>query len=251
MKNILNISTPEQDGGNPAARYSELYLCLAKLFGYPDKELMDAIAQGAVAKKLRFLLTQTTPEIVGQLNWAALRDCGESDDTLQLQYTSLFDVNNSGAPLCSLYGGEYIGARMKTMEDVIRFFHHFGLTMASAPRELPDHITCELEFMHYLSFNEVECLLEGEDPGAFRRAQRDFLARHLLRWIPRLQLKLEANNASQYLIELTKLLGHTIHVHSRHLESLVGKVIIKRNQNPDIIYSSLGAFSGDSYEIGH
>jgi len=56
--------------------------------------------------------------------------------------------------------------------------------------ELPDHITTELEFLHYLTFREAEACERGVDPESLRRAERDFLARHLCRWVPKLRARL-------------------------------------------------------------
>jgi len=55
---------------------------------------------------------------------------------------------------------------------------------------LPDHVTTELEFLHYLTFREAELCQQGLDPSSLRRAARDFLARHLCKWFPKLQAKL-------------------------------------------------------------
>ncbi len=241
MNSAINIADIEKTANQLSVYYSELYLLLANLFSYPDQEVVDAINDGAVADKLQALTRKVAPEMVDDINWTALKNSGEADNTLQVDYTGLFDISNDGAPRCSLYGGDYIGgSRMKTMEDVVRFYNHFGLTMSNAPRELPDHIITELEFMHYLSFNEAECLRDGEDADGFRRAQRDFLGRHLKRWIPELGIKMVGHNAPEYLIELAGFLEKIIKLHSRHLESLVGTAAIKGSQDPVIIYSSQG-----------
>ena len=79
---------------------------------------------------------------------------------------------------------------MKTMEDATRFYNFFQLRVSPEMQELPDHITTELEFLHYLTFREAQARQQGTDPTPLLRAERDFLARHLCKWVPRMQARL-------------------------------------------------------------
>jgi DMSO reductase family type II enzyme chaperone len=76
------------------------------------------------------------------------------------------------------------------MEDATRFYNFFHLRLSPEMRELPDHITTQLEFLHYLTFRQVEAYQEGLDISSLLRAERDFLARHLCKWMPHLQARL-------------------------------------------------------------
>jgi|TARA_B100000315_G_scaffold242894_1_gene265642 DMSO reductase family type II enzyme chaperone len=96
---------------------------------------------------------------------------------------------------------------MKTMEEAIRFYEHFGLETAQATRELPDHLATELEFLHFLTFSEAEALETGTDPGSFRRAQRDFLARHPGRWVPDLHERVQQHDPMAFFGELIRALN--------------------------------------------
>jgi len=133
-------------------------------------------------------------------NWDALRETRDDDD-LAVEFTRLFDVG-AGAPPCPLHGGLYFGNRMKTMEEAVRFYNFFGLTLSDTQRELPDHLTTQLEFLHFLAFREAETLEEGTDPGSWQQAQRDFVARHPGRWVPELRKKLEAEKPMPFFREL-------------------------------------------------
>ncbi|MEN8183104.1 MAG: molecular chaperone TorD family protein, partial [Myxococcota bacterium] len=145
------------------------------------------------------------PSLALRTDWRALRDAGV-DDELAVEYTRLFEVGASGPP-CPLYGGLYGGARMKTMEEAVRFYRHFGLNLSDDPRELPDHLTTELEFLHYLAFRETQALQERADPSPYRRAQRDFVARHPGRWVPRLRDRIESQDPPPFFRELVGLLA--------------------------------------------
>jgi DMSO reductase family type II enzyme chaperone len=110
-------------------------------------------------------------------------------ETLQQAYISTFEVG-VGRPFCPLYEGSHRGGRMKLMEELVRFYEHFGLKAQVGDH--PDHLCAELEFLHYLAFKEAAALAHGDDVADLRRAQRDFLDRHLCRWLPRLRTRLQS-----------------------------------------------------------
>ncbi len=187
-----------------AAARSESYRLLARAFTFPDAGQLGAIGSGVLAAAMREALESVDASLLESADWRALADAG-AEDELAVEYTRLFEVGVSGPP-CPLYGGLYGGARMKTMEEAVRFYNHFGLTLAEKPRELPDHLVTQLEFLHYLTFRETEALQQRRDAGPFRRAERDFLARHPGRWVPALRRRLDGERPPPFFRELTRLL---------------------------------------------
>jgi DMSO reductase family type II enzyme chaperone len=111
---------------------------------------------------------------------------------------------------------------MKTMEEVVRFYNHFGLTLSEDPRELPDHLATELEFLHFLAFREAQALQSDGDPGAFQRAARDFVARHPGRWVPKLLPKLKRAKPPRYYEELFAILARFLEYDARQLVEIAG-----------------------------
>jgi DMSO reductase family type II enzyme chaperone len=206
-----------------AARRSRGWRLFDVAFSYPDAELLEAIRSGELEEALREGLGAVDPGLAAGADWAALRDAGPDDDALAVEYTRLFDVGASGPP-CPLYGGLYGGARTKVMEEAVRFYNHFGLTLADAPRELPDHLSTELEFLHFLAFREAEALARGEDAGPWRRAQRDFVARHPGRWVPKLRERLDRQAPLAYFREVVRLLERFLTQEQGHLVRLAGPV---------------------------
>jgi DMSO reductase family type II enzyme chaperone len=209
---------------NPAAKLaaarSRAWGAFAELFEYPDDELYEAACSGTLVQVLRDVLQAVDPSLLEGGRWEALTEAGEKDD-LAVEFTRLFDVG-AGGPPCPLYGGLYVGARMKTMEEVVRFYNHFGLTLSESPRELPDHVTTELEFLHFLAFREAQALEQGAEPDPFRRAQRDFIARHPGRWIPKLRAKLEGANAMPFFAEIVGRLERLLKNDLERLVQMVG-----------------------------
>jgi DMSO reductase family type II enzyme chaperone len=196
------------EAGHAAAR-SRAYAVFAELLDYPDAWFCDAVRGGAVADALREVLAAVDPPLAAG-DFAALAEAGPEDE-LAVEYTRLFDVG-AGGPPCPLYGGAYGGARMKAMEECVRFYHHFGLALSEAPRELPDHLVTQLEFLHYLAYREAELLARGEDAGDYRRAARDFAQRHPGRFVPKLQARLAGARAMPFYRELAaRLAGFLAH----------------------------------------
>ncbi len=191
-----------------AAARSRAFQLFAEAFAYPERDLEESIRTGVVSEALVGSLAELDESIVEGADSDALSTAGGEDD-LAVEYTRLFDVGASGPP-CPLYGGLYGGARMKVMEEAVRFYNHFGLHISEEPRELPDHILIELEFLHYLAFREAEALHASEDAGSWRRAQRDFITRHLGSWVPKLHAKLSQNEPPPYIAEVVRLLVRTL-----------------------------------------
>ena len=197
-----HLTWDRKEGPRVAAVRSQAYQLFAQLFEYPGEAEAAAIEAGESGRRLHQALAQVDSSLLADADWNALA----SGDELAVHYTRLFDVGVPGPP-CPLYGGLYASERMKTMEEALRFYRHFGLASSPSQRELPDHLTVELEFLHFLTFKEAEALQAGTDPGPFRRAQRDFIARHPGRWVPQLASRLQKQDCPAYFRELVALLG--------------------------------------------
>jgi len=197
---MLELQTAGDQGTTSRSR---LYQLLAMAFAFPDEELFAAIHAGELAAAVA-ATGNSLPYALRRSGDAALAAAGDSYLDFESEYIRLFDVGAAGPP-CPLYGGVHVGDRMKVMEDATRFYNYFGLRLAGELRELPDHITTELEFLHYLTFREAQVRQQGQDPSSLLRAERDFLARHLCRWVPRLQARLAKQDTLPFFPALVQL----------------------------------------------
>jgi DMSO reductase family type II enzyme chaperone len=204
-----------------AAARSRAFGLFAGAFTYPEGEALDDVRSGRLAQALAEALGALDPGLAAGLDREALCD-GGADDELAVEFTRLFDVGASGPP-CPLYGGLWGGARMKTMEEAVRFYDFFGLKLAESPRELPDHVTIELEFLHSLAYREAEALQADSDADPYRRAQRDFIERHPGRWIPRLRAKLEGQEAPRFFLALVGALERLLASAQAELSASAGR----------------------------
>ncbi len=198
MTEIATIDSIREGPERAAAARSTLYQYLASWLSFPWQDFHEFARSGEMIPAARSVIAHLPYSLEGvDRLWPELEKVDEDYDEFQSAYVGLFDVGMGGPPV-PLYGGVWGGDRQRVMEEALRFYRYFGLTISSKERDLPDHLTAELEFLHFLTFKEVEALRNGEDPGSLRRAARDFLARHPARWLPKAVAKLAKIDAHPF-----------------------------------------------------
>lgn len=211
----VETQAPAEDVERAFVR-SQLYRVLALAFRHPDAD--NAAALAAVTPALVGASGGCMPEPVRE----ALSDLGAAlqgvtVESLQEQYVGTF--GHVTVPDCPLYetacgmGDAFL--QPQTLADLAGFYRAFGLEMAGDARERADHLTVELEFMHYLAYREAYALEHhGEERTAvIRDAERRFLEAHLGRWAPVLARAVSARaegalGAAARLLE--RLLAHEV-----------------------------------------
>ncbi len=189
---------------------SKFYQLLSLSYRFPDKLFSEGVKNGDFLEQLR-MITSRLPFEFSSLDEDTFRGEGieqDLEEALGSEYIRLFDLGKKGHPPCPLYEGSYRSGRMGLMEDLVRFYNHFGLTPSREDWEIPDHITTELEFIHYLSFKELLAIRSQQDPGPYIRAQRDFLSRHPADWVPKFRQKLLKHSPIRFyekLVEVTEV----------------------------------------------
>ncbi|MBQ75843.1 MAG: hypothetical protein CMQ20_12590 [Gammaproteobacteria bacterium] len=160
-----------------AGNQSKLYSLLSQAFRYPTEAFHQSVSNGQLAQEISAAAggLQYSVSVPGGL------DTGSFGDTRQA-HVELFELGGPDGPPAFVYEGEYGGGRLGVMEDVLRFYDHFGISpsLDEGTRDRPDHIANELEFMHILSFQEAAAIESGSSPDAYQQAARDFLRFHLV-----------------------------------------------------------------------
>ncbi len=108
---------------------------------------------------------------------ASLKD----PEQLAVAYTRLFlgPFEILASPYASFYMEPNKRIMGETSQAVAQAYAEAGLEPASGPRDAPDHITHELEFMYFLAFQEITT---GEE--IWRKRQLKFWTTHLRCWLP-------------------------------------------------------------------
>lgn len=201
----------------PALR-SLAYARLVAAFDYPDAAMIQDLRSGNFATTLAQLLDEVDSGLGRETDWGALRNLAPNDDDLLTEYTRLFVAGPDG-PACGLEEGAHLRTPMETMEDVLRFYRYFGVRLPEKKQESPDHLTTELEFLHYLTYQEAREIVAGNDASGLQRAQRDFIERHPGAWVPLLHEKLVARGAMPFFVELAQLLRRYLVSESQRLDT--------------------------------
>ena len=219
MPQIENLETSEE---LQAAARSRLYDLLARAFAVPDPPFHQAVQEGVFAAQVWENLAALPYALALGDEGAVRQQLGEATGhrEFQSEYIRLFDVGTPRPP-CPLYGGEYKKGRKGVMEELIRFYNYFGLHPSPRSRDMPDHITIELEFMHFVIFREVAALHHQQDRTSYLRAERDFLERHLCAWVPRLGERLRRQQPPTFYAALVRLAEAFMVADLRYLEGML------------------------------
>lgn len=204
-----------------ASARSALYRLLAHSFNFPTLDFYKLVESGEFFATVRGILN-TLPHLEAAQSYENKLGGVTADfDQFCAEYVRLFDVGSGrGKPPCPLYGGEYpIRPRLDVMEELVRFYGFFDLTLSQHDRELPDHLSVELEFMHYLAFRESDAVARGADPSPYRRAQADFIERQVGRWLPVMRGKLDAQAPLPFFSGLVGLTTDVLRADLNYLRS--------------------------------
>ena len=83
------------------------------------------------------------------------------------------------------YGVAHVFLKSQVMADVAGFYRAFGVTVADAHRDRPDHLATELEFMHFMVLKTAMGERAAHPLAELcRSAMQKFFAEHLAAWAP-------------------------------------------------------------------
>lgn len=165
---------------------AEVYRLLSRAYSAPEEGFLKSDFLDAAKRAFETLV----PPVFAK-EWQRLVSYLETQYEpieLAVEYTRLFrgPVKAQAYPYESMHvDGEAMG---KSSLDAARRYGEAGVSVAEDFKDLPDHISAELEFMHYLCGRELDALQRGADDDAacFRHTGQAFLKDHLSRWVPQL-----------------------------------------------------------------
>ena len=166
-----------------AVARASIYQLLSQALIYPDDDVVAAMVETDMPQAREataFLPVNMEPEL------AAFGD--QMTDTRAPELKSLHGhifshVISADCPPCeAFYTAKEIFQETSELADIAGFFKAFGLTLAESERV--DHISVELEFMHFLTYKEAYAQTHHDPARArfCRENQRKFIRDHLGRW---------------------------------------------------------------------
>lgn len=93
---------------------------------------------------------------------------------------------NSAYPFESVYTSENGMLMQEARDEVLKWYHRFGLSKSADWNDCEDHLGLELEFVAYLAGMCRDAAQRGDAARAeeLAAAQRDFVRDHLANWLP-------------------------------------------------------------------
>lgn len=197
---------------------SQVYILLANSFSFPGDYLQAMAKKG---KEQQNLLKTTITELPFEVETGDFPLLSLPCDDLESCYITTFDKWQGGGPPCPLYEGlvRKDEGREGIMMELLRFYHHFDVRLQEKERDFPDHLVTELEFMAFLAQKEASALERGKDPNPYRRAQRDFLDRHLDKWVHKLNERIQKNVQEPFYRGSSAFMAEFIRNHFSYLDS--------------------------------
>jgi len=177
----------------------QCYKLLAGCLYQPEKDvLIEEKSLENLSRLLGFVCPAAAP-FAAKMKDALLK---YSTDELLVEYAKLFvgPFELKAAP----YGSVYLDEGRKVMGEstvkVMEIYKEEGLAMDRDFKDLPDHITVELEFMYYLAFKEIEALEEKntEKAGYYLDARESFRQDFLGKWVTPFCCKIKEGTDNEF-----------------------------------------------------
>jgi TorA maturation chaperone TorD len=190
-----------------ASQRSLVYNVLASGFYSPTYELVESIQEGHFMPPLKenpFPPLRYSPGVLALENFALeARERTRSVIYMELQaeYTRLFVGPDPPVvpPYESIYREAGYTVMGETTLSVLKAYEEAGVVLSPDLKDLPDHVAVELEFLSLLCEEEA-AFWQGEEAhiAAVMRAEQNFVAGHLLRWVPAFAKKVSETSSSPF-----------------------------------------------------
>jgi len=215
--------TPVARLADVCARRAAVYQALVLGFGEPSELYLAALVGGELVEGLREAVAWLGPDAVSyepaltalghaggqaaKLGAAALR-------ALAVEHARLF--TGPGHPAVMCYASQYLDGDGRVTGRLngaaaayaAAAYQAQGVTTVPQPRELPDYVATELEFLFHLCRREEDAWVHDDGDAALglRRALDRFLGEHASRWLPEFAAAVSAATAVELYRALADLL---------------------------------------------
>ena len=187
---------------------SKLYLLVSWSMLYPeDEEFLDYVQSGEFVEDGRSALENLTKALDGMggeraqtklaaisrhfdeiENWVSTECAKWQLSDLQDEHRRVFSnvITLDCPPYETLFGNDHIFAQAHVMGDIAGFYKAFGVELSRDIHERMDHLSVELEFMHFIAYKEsyARCHDGAEKTQIVVDAQKKFVKDHIGRWVP-------------------------------------------------------------------
>ncbi len=187
---------------------SKLYLLLSWSYLYPeDDEFLDYLQSGelvadgrAALNSLRVALltpidNETEEVLLGIADhfdavesWVSSEGVNWDIQDLRDEHRRVFSnvIALDCPPYETLFGNDHVFGQSYVMGDIAGFYSAFGVQLSQDIHERLDHLSVELEFLHFLAYKESYALCHDgpEKLKTVVEAENKFVKEHVGRWVP-------------------------------------------------------------------
>jgi len=204
----VKISPKDAPAVERALARSKIYLLLSWSYLYPeDDEFLEYLQSGEFVEDGRAALENLNksledkggPEAQEQLlaisrhldnieEWVDAEGSNWKLQDLRDDHRRVFSnvISLDCPPYETLFGNDHVFGQSYTMGDIAGYYSAFGLQLSSDIHERIDHLSVELEFIHYLAYKESYALIH-DGPEKLKTvvdAEKRFVKEHVGRWVP-------------------------------------------------------------------
>jgi TorA maturation chaperone TorD len=120
--------------------------------------------------------------------WVAAEGTNWQLTDLQTEHRRVFSnvITLDCPPYETLFGNDHVFGQSQVMGDIAGFYKAFGVELSRDVHERLDHLSVELEFMHFLAYKEsyARCHDGSDKVQIVVDAQKKFVKDHIGRWVP-------------------------------------------------------------------
>ncbi|MGB5831397.1 MAG: molecular chaperone TorD family protein [Thiohalocapsa sp.] len=214
---------------------SRTWQLLSLAFAHPVAELHPQFADGRFAQAFESAIDEALETGLGTSPGepAELPSARVPFQEFEAQYITLFNTGPKGRPLVPLCAAGYSALLdgeppPSLLLRYVQFYRHFGLKIRTGGEEseLPDHLTCQLECLAWLTHLETRSLAQGDSAKGYRQAQHDFIDRllgpHCAQFAPRLARTVNERGYDPLFAALGKALDASQRRELADLQSTIG-----------------------------
>ncbi|KKO18750.1 MAG: hypothetical protein DCC43_04170 [Candidatus Brocadia sp.] len=172
---------------------SSMYQVLSACFLYPTEKNLSVLKTPEIQEyqKALVLCYESIDDGV-ELNrcFGEIQEAfaATSIEILQSEYQRI--VGHTMSKECPLYETQYgasqVFQQVQELGDIQGFYRAFGLDTSEIEKERCDHVSVELEFMHFLLYKQAYAMENHGDEKTqiCVDAQKKFLKEHIGKWVP-------------------------------------------------------------------
>ena len=207
-ESAVKISPKDSPAVERALSRSKLYLLLSWSYLFPeDDEFLDYVQSGEFVEDGRNALENLQKDLDGRggevaveslkaisghfdtiQEWVSTEGANWNIQDLRDEHRRVFSnvISLDCPPYETLFGNDHIFGQSYVMGDIAGFYSAFGLQLSQDIHERLDHLSVELEFIHFLAYKESYALLHDgpEKLQTVIEAEKKFVKEHIGRWVP-------------------------------------------------------------------